>query len=139
MPVYGAIELTQVAKAFFRAYVGPNVRWDDDRKKPTEPYGRVMLLDVQRYLTDELDAAYDLLSTEENTPLWLEYIPAVTDQILSGRFQALCETRCAFYNQIRHCWPYQLDGITPNTQCGQQSPDAPSQFQQAPSMKMCCL
>jgi hypothetical protein len=117
VPVYGVTELSYVAKTFFEEYTGPNVRWDDD--KPKE---RVMLLDVQRYLADELDAAYDLLSTEENTGLWVEYIPAVTEQILSGRFQALCQTRCAFYNQIRHWWPTYLDG-SDKTQRGQQSQD----------------
>jgi hypothetical protein len=107
--VLGKDELVCVAKAFFDAYHGPNIRWNDDT-------GRVLLLDVERWLADEISAAYDLLSSPACEPLWTEFVPQIATQIHSGYYGEVCRLRSSFYNRLDH-QAIDLDTSGKNTMC----------------------
>jgi hypothetical protein len=104
--VYGTAELYYIAKTFNDSYTGPNVRWNED---PNNKH--VMYLDVQGFLQDEVQAAYELLSRKENKDIWQNpgfSLEQIAWAIRVGHFHQVCQMRENFYSYIQHTQAHML-------------------------------
>lgn len=93
--VFGTHALSKTAESFQRRYYGPNVRWRGDLLSP------VHLLDAQRFLQDELQAAFEFLNAQPD--LW-GYVDGLAELIRSEKYEGvggIDERRRAFFMQLR--------------------------------------
>lgn len=101
--VFGADALKAIAAEFADRYTGPNVRWNGP------PQFRVHPLDVHRFLQDEFDGAYELLSRDAALPLWDTYINyarspgcrGLADEIRGGHTAVIGDARREFLEDLR--------------------------------------
>jgi len=101
--VFGPCELRSVAMDFYRRYAGRDVRWAGKPEGPKGTETRVHLLDVQRYLQAEIDAAYELL--KKHPQLMMDFVGPNDEDlaklIRGGHMQRVCEARNTFLRAIR--------------------------------------
>lgn len=107
--VYGECELVAVASDFRKRYAGRDVRWAGKPEGPKGTETRVHLLDVQRFLHAECDAAYELL--RQNPDLMCDIVDQreLAKLIRGGHMQMVCQTRLNFLQRIRA--KYQRPGV----------------------------
>ncbi|MBX3425930.1 MAG: hypothetical protein KF688_09655 [Pirellulales bacterium] len=70
LAVFGIENLEGIADEFYSAYEGRNVRWKGDGSCKTDC--RIDLLDMRRWLQEELDAAFELLVQPGRVETWYQ-------------------------------------------------------------------
>ncbi|WP_372897184.1 hypothetical protein [Stieleria sp.] len=88
-PVIGIENLVVISEFFNESYYGRYIRWSGGPNSEQCKENRVDLLDAQRFLRSELDAAYELLSRPGHLDLFA-YLASphskLADQIRAGHF-----------------------------------------------------